>query len=346
MPRTRSLAWSELKIGVLTIAALIVSAVLIFSLTGSRGFFWQRYPLKTRFGNVAGLASGSPVRIAGVNVGSVTDIEFVGDEVDVSFQVKEENRRLITTTSSARLGSVSLLGEASVDITPSSGGTPIPNWGYVQQGRPAAAMADVADQASQGINELTALIHDVREGRGTVGKLMTDQELYLQLNHFVQSATELSDGLRQGRGTAGKLLTDPAVANSLEASLKNVEEVTRRIAAGEGSIGQLLKDDTLSRTLNSATSNLDAALAKLNRGEGTAGKLMTDPALYDRLNSVATRLDNLVTTLNNGEGTAGQLLKDRQLYENMNGAVGDLRALIADIRKDPRKFLNVKVSVF
>jgi phospholipid/cholesterol/gamma-HCH transport system substrate-binding protein len=346
MPRTRSLAWSELKIGVLTIVALIVSATLIFSLTGSRGFFWQRYPLKARFGNVAGLASGSPVRIAGVNVGSVTDIEFVGDQVDVSFQVKDENRRLITTTSSARLGSVSLLGEASVDITPSSGGTPIPNWGYVPQGRPPAAIADVADQASQGITELTALIHDVRDGRGTVGKLMTDQELYLQLNHFVQSATELSDGLRQGRGTAGKLLTDPAVANSLEASLQHVEEVTRRIAAGEGSVGQLLKDETLAKTLNSATGNLDAALAKLNRGEGTAGKLITDPALYDRLNSVAGRLDNLVTTLNNGEGTAGQLLKDRQLYENMNGAVGDLRALIADIRKDPRKFLNVKVSVF
>jgi phospholipid/cholesterol/gamma-HCH transport system substrate-binding protein len=346
MPRTRSLAWSELKIGVLTIAALVVSALLIFSLTGSRGFFWQRYPLKTRFANVAGLAPGSPVRIAGVNVGSVTGIEFVGDQVDVSFQVRQENRPLITTTSMARLGSVSLLGEAAVDITPSSAGTPIPDWGYVPQGRTAAAMTDVADQASQGISELTALIHDVREGRGTVGKLMTDQELYTELNRFVQSASQLSEGLRQGKGTAGKLLTDPGAANALEASLRNVEEVTRRIAAGEGSIGQLLKDDTLSKSLNSATSNLDAMVAKLNRGEGTAGKLITDPAVYDRLNSVVTRLDNLVTALNNGEGTAGQLLKDRQLYENMNGAVGDLRALVADIRKDPRKFLNIKVSVF
>ena len=50
--------------------------------------------------------------------------------------------------------------------------------------------------------------------------------------------------------------------------------------------------------------------------------------------------------LDAGEGTAGQLLKDKQLYENMNGAVGDLRELVADIRKDPRKFLNIKVSVF
>ena len=43
MPRTRSLAWSELKIGVLTIVAIVIAAVTIFMLTGGRGFFWQRY---------------------------------------------------------------------------------------------------------------------------------------------------------------------------------------------------------------------------------------------------------------------------------------------------------------
>ena len=48
MPRTRSLAWSELKIGVLTIVAVAIAATLIFALTGTRGFAWQRYNLKTR----------------------------------------------------------------------------------------------------------------------------------------------------------------------------------------------------------------------------------------------------------------------------------------------------------
>ena len=50
--------------------------------------------------------------------------------------------------------------------------------------------------------------------------------------------------------------------------------------------------------------------------------------------------------MSEGQGTAGQLLKDKQLYENMNGAVTDLRTLVADIRKDPKKFLNLKVSIF
>jgi phospholipid/cholesterol/gamma-HCH transport system substrate-binding protein len=346
MPRTRSLAWSELKIGVLTIVAVAIAAVLIFSLTGSKGFFWQRYSLKTRFTNVAGLATGSPVRIAGVEVGSVTSVDFIGDQVDVTFQVREQNRPLITTNSVARLGSVSLLGESAVDITPSTSGTPIPEWGYVPQGRPVAVLSDMTDSASQGIQELTAMIHDVRTGRGTVGKLMTDEQLYAELNRFVSSAGALTDGLKQGRGTVGKLLNDPATANALETSLKNIETLTRQINEGQGSIGKLLKDDTFSTSLTSATGNIDALVAKLNNGEGTAGKLITDPALFDRLNSVTERLDQLVNRLNDGEGTVGQLLKDKQLYENMNGAVGDLRSLVADIRKDPRKFLNIKVSVF
>jgi phospholipid/cholesterol/gamma-HCH transport system substrate-binding protein len=84
----------------------------------------------------------------------------------------------------------------------------------------------------------------------------------------------------------------------------------------------------------------------MNRGEGTAGKLMTDPELFNRLNSVTSRFDQLVSKLNEGEGTVGRLLKDQQLYENMNGAVGEFRGLLEQIKKEPKKYLNVKVSIF
>src|SRR5213082_345348 len=131
MPRTRSLAWSELRIGVLTIAAIVIAALLIFSLTGSRGFFWQRYTLKTRFPNAAGLAAGSPVRVAGVQVGSVKGVALAGDQVDVIFDVNKTVRSRITDRSVAFLGSVSLLGTSAVDITPATSGTPIPDYGYV-----------------------------------------------------------------------------------------------------------------------------------------------------------------------------------------------------------------------
>ena len=73
---------------------------------------------------------------------------------------------------------------------------------------------------------------------------------------------------------------------------------------------------------------------------------MTDPALYNRLNSLAQRLDTLGTRLNEGQGTAGQLLHDKQLYDNLNGAATEMRGLVSDIRKDPQKYLRVKVSIF
>ena len=128
MPRTRSLAWAELKIGLVSIFALFMAALLIFLLSGDGGFFWQRYSLKTVFGNVAGLKEGAPVRVAGVEVGAVTDVQFIGDRVEVLMEVSKEMQPRITSSSVASLGSVSLLGEAAVDITASSQGAPVPEW--------------------------------------------------------------------------------------------------------------------------------------------------------------------------------------------------------------------------
>jgi phospholipid/cholesterol/gamma-HCH transport system substrate-binding protein len=346
MPRTRSLAWSELKTGALTVVALLITGATIFTLTGSRGFFWQRYSLKTRFDNVAGLKTGSPVRVAGFEVGMVTALEFSGEKIDVTFEVNKEQRNRITTGSTAKLGSISLLGESAVDITPSTAGTPIPDGGLVPSGKAASQISDVTDQESQGLDQLTKLIQDARGGKGTLGKLLTDDQLYAELTRFVSTAGEVTRGMQQGQGTLGKLLKDPKAAQSLEASLKNLEVMTQQINSGEGSIGRLLKDETFARSLTDTTTGLRDLTGKLNRGEGTAGKLITDPALFNRLNAVSERFEMLLARLNEGQGTAGQLLKDAKLYENMNGAVADLRLLVADIRKDPKKFLNMKVSIF
>jgi phospholipid/cholesterol/gamma-HCH transport system substrate-binding protein len=346
MPRTRSLAWAELKIGIVSIFAVIMATFMIFLLTGEGGFPWQRYSLKTVFPNVAGLKPGAPVRVAGVEVGAVTDAQFVGDKVEVVLEVAKEHQPRITTESFATLGSVSILGESAVDITPASGGTPIPEWGYVRTGKAAGSLAEVATQATAGIEQLTAIMTDIRAGRGTVGQLFTNDTLYRELSGLVTAAEQVAGNLQQGRGTLGRLINDPAAAKSLEASLANLEGVTAKIRSGEGSIGRLLNDDAMARSLSATTANLDAVTGRINRGEGTVGKLVNDQELYNRLNSMTDRLDKLVAALNQGEGTAGQLLHDKQLYDNMNNAILELKNLIANITKDPKKYLNVKVSLF
>jgi len=346
MPRTRSLAWSELRIGLLTIAAVVIAAVTIFMLTGGKGFFWQRYTLKTRFDNVAGLKAGSPVRVAGVDVGSVTDVSLVEERVDVTFYVNKAQRERITTGSKAELGSISLLGEYAVDITPSTKGDPIPDGGFVPSKPPKAQLADVGDAVNKGVERLNVMIEDVRAGKGTVGKLMTDQQLFDEMTRFVAAANALTRGIQQGRGSVGKLLNDPKAAEALERSLRSVDDMLARVNQGQGSLGKLLKDDAFSAALTGATANLDTLTARFNRGEGTLGKLATNDELFNRLNSATNRLDALMTKLNNGEGTAGQLLQNKQLYENIDKVAAEVHGLVADIRKDPKKYLNVKVSIF
>ena len=346
MPRTRSLAWSELKIGLVAVIALVIASFLIFMVSGSGGFFWQRYSIKTVFSNIAGLKEGAPVRIAGVEVGSVTKLDFVGDKVEVTMEVSKDQQGRITDKSVASIGSVSLLGEGAVDINPDSSGKPIPEWGYVKSGPAPGSLATAAEVATKGLEQTTALLQDIRQGKGTLGKLVTDDSLYRELNRFVDAAESVTRGLNEGRGTLGRLATNPAAAQSLERSLANLEMVTARIRNGEGSLGRLVNDDAFSKSVTSATTNLDAITGRINKGEGTAGKLVTDSELYNRLNSMADRLDKLTASLNQGEGTAGQLLHDKQLYENMNNAVTEVRGLVKAIKEDPKKYLNVRVSIF
>ena len=346
MPRTRSLAWSELKIGIVAAIAVILASVLIVSVGGTGGFFWQKYQLKTRFTNVQGLKTGAVVRVAGVEVGKVDEIKFVGPEVEVDLKVNKDQRERITTESRASIGSLSLLGEPVIDITPSTQGTPLEDGAFIPSTRAAGQLSDVATSATESLEQATALLRDIRAGKGTVGRLFSDDQLYKEITAFVQAAEGVTNNLRKGEGTLGRLIRDPAAYERLSSSLDNLQTITKRINSGEGSLGRLLNDDALVNSLTSASGNVDQIAANLRKGEGTAGKLLTDKELYDRFNSLAGRLDNVVTELQTGEGTAGRLLQDKQLYENMNAAVGELRALLGDIRKDPKKYLNVRVSIF
>lgn len=346
MPRTHSLAWAELKFGIISIFALVMAGLLIFAVGGGGGMPWQNYTLKVRFGNVAGLMAGSPVRVAGVQVGTVDQVVLSETGVEVWFNVKDTFRPLVTDRSKAVLGTISLLGEGAVDVTAGTGGTPIPEWGYVSSGLAEGSIAQVATEATASLTQAKQLVTDIRAGKGTIGKLFTDDSVYREFDGLVRAAERVARSVSDGKGTMGRLANDPKMYNELEASLANLNAITSGLRKGEGSLGQLINDPAFAKTLNQATSNLETMTAKLNRGEGTAGKLLNDDALYKRIDGMAARLDTILQQLNDGQGTAGQLLHDKQLYENMNKTVSEVQALIAEIKKDPKKYLNVKVSIW
>jgi phospholipid/cholesterol/gamma-HCH transport system substrate-binding protein len=73
---------------------------------------------------------------------------------------------------------------------------------------------------------------------------------------------------------------------------------------------------------------------------------MTEKELYDRLNSMSDRFDKVAASLQQREGTIGLLLNDKQMYEKINATVDEVRGLVAAIKADPKKYLNVRVSIF
>ena len=114
-----------------------------------------------------------------------------------------------------------------------------------------------------------------------------------------------------------------------------------------------MADDEFARSLTSVTTNLDTFVGGLNKGQGTLGQLTTNRELFDKLSAMSDSLNKVMGGLEQGNGTAGMVLKDKQLYENMNAAVielrgtlQDTRTLLAAIQKDPKRYLNIKVSIF
>jgi phospholipid/cholesterol/gamma-HCH transport system substrate-binding protein len=346
MPRTRSLAWSELKIGIVAVAAIALATTLIVAVGGAAGFSWQRYDLTTKFPDVKGLKSGAVVRIAGVEVGKVGTVALSGAEVEVRLEIKKGNEQRITTDSRASIGSLSLLGEPVIDISPATTGTALKDGDFLPAGPSPGSIADVADNARTTVDQLNAILKDVRAGKGTLGKVVTDEQMYKEFTALLASANNVTTTIQSGKGTLGKFVNDPAAYDRLNASLADLQTMVKRINAGEGSLGRFLKDDALAKSLTSASANVDDITARLRRNDNTMGKLLTEKELYDRINSLTTRVDTLMSGLEKGEGTLGALLRDKQMYENMNAAVSELRGLLAAIQKDPKKYLNVRVSIF
>src|SRR5262245_6074594 len=106
MPRTRSIAWSKLKLKVVTVVSLVLVTVLIVAIDGQGGFWWQRYPLKMQFVDANGLKPGAVVRVSGKEVGTVTAVEFADAQIDVALELNKDVRPLVTTDSVGSIGSL------------------------------------------------------------------------------------------------------------------------------------------------------------------------------------------------------------------------------------------------
>ena len=345
----KALTWTELRVGVLVIASLIVLAITILYVGGGGSSpFAPKYTIKALMADVNGLKPGAPVRLGGVEVGTVTKVELSPSGkgmVEVTMRLDRRVQSRITDRSQVNLGSLGLLGEKAVDISGADEGTPIPDGGYAQASLEDPLKGLLSD-ASGSTAHLRRILARMDAGEGLIGKALRDEELYDRMTDVSERLQGMMSRLESSNGPLGRLMNDREMSQQLASSARGINAVVGRIESGQGTLGVLTQDDQVARDLKEVTASLKDVAAGLQQGRGTAGKLLSDEALYRKLDTVATRLDSLTARLDRGDGTAGRLLQDAELYNNLNSAAREMRGLMSDIRKDPRKYLRLKLSLF
>jgi phospholipid/cholesterol/gamma-HCH transport system substrate-binding protein len=349
MDRSKALTWTELRVGLVVIASLAILAATVLYIGGGGGTPWSRkYTIRALMSDVNGLKPGAPVRLGGVEVGTVSRVELApGEEgmVEVAMKLDRQVQARVTTTSRAALGSLGLLGEKAVDVTAGPGGAPLEDGAYLSATAEDPFKGLMAD-ASDSTAHLKRILARLDAGEGLFGKALRDEELYSRMVDVSVRLQSVLTRLESDRGPLGRLVNDDDMSRRMASSVRSLEAVASRVERGEGTLGTLAQDPEMARELKSLTASLSAVADQLKQGKGTAGHLLQDEALYDKLDRISTRLDQAVTKLDEGQGTAGRLLNDAQLYENLDATARDLRSLIQDVRRDPQKYLRVKVSLF
>jgi phospholipid/cholesterol/gamma-HCH transport system substrate-binding protein len=361
MPQRKQLTWSELRVGLFVLVGLAVLAVGIFYVTGA-GVFGPKYRLKTYLPEVSGLAAGAPVRLDGVNVGNVEQIKLVPRErgkspdrmhnIEIDMRLDRKYQNDILTDSTAVLVTEGLLGNRYVNIERGYTGVPLKE-GQVVPGTEEKAIKEVVERSADVLSNLQALsdnvkdlINGVQSGRGSLGKLLTDDQAYNHLNSILSKGDKIVGNVQAGQGTIGKLIMTDEMSTKVENTVDQLNTILADLRAQKGTLGKLLYDPTLYDQAKKALDNGNDLLSDVRAGKGTLGKLATDETLYNKLRDTSTNLSTATAKLNENTNTAGKIFTDPKLYDNLTGATGDLRQLLADFRQNPKKFLTIKLNLF
>lgn len=351
MAQRRQLTWSELRVGLLVILGLAVVAVGIFYVT-SAGSLGPKYSIKTYLPEVSGLAPGAPIKLDGVVIGSVDKVQLVPREhgktpdrmhnIVVSMKIDKKYEEDILTDSSASLVTEGLLGNRYVNIQRGYTGTPIREGQAVPGGDVGDMMANFKVLSAQVQDMLT----DIRAGKGTLGKLVTDDQAYNNLNSLLVKGNQVVASVQAGKGTLGKMVTNDELYVKVDKGVDQINTMLSDLREQKGTIGKLLYDPTLYDQAKKALENGNTILGDARAGKGTLGKLITDDTLYNKARDTVTNLDTATAKLNKNDNTAGKLFSDPQLYDNMTGLTSEMRTMISDFRKNPKKYLSIKLSFF
>jgi phospholipid/cholesterol/gamma-HCH transport system substrate-binding protein len=361
MPSQQEVRWSQLKVGVIVLISTIVLVTLLFLMTSSSGLgiLTHKLTITTYFENSAGLKTGAAVNLQGVTIGTVKSVTVVNDPqrkltpVKVVMKLNEKFTPSLKKDSKASLSTVGVLGDTVVDINSQFAVGPPLQDGDELKTTETPSLTDVV-KASQGTIEslnvilakMNVIVDNLQSGKGSVGQLINNPDLYNKANATVDELHKLEVNLNNGRGSIGKLMTDDTMYNRLNDAAGKLEEIANSLNAGKGSAGMLLKDDSLYKNLNGTLAHANSLMADADAGKGGLGLMLKDPKFRQQLSDTLSDVNSLVKGVNDGQGTLGKLAKDDTVYTNVNKLLTASTDLVTTIRSDPKKYLTIHLKIF
>ena len=336
MPRTSS---REATVGAFLALALIVLAVGIMAVGGESRLFSRSAYYRVVFPSTDGLIVGSPVKMGGVQVGSVTELRLPTDPgaqgVVLSLGVKRSYASRVRQGSEASQKFLQYLsGEKYVQLTPGD-----PNQAAIPEGelipsskgsRLFEQSEDIADNLNAITVSLKEILEPLQNGRGLLGEIIQDPEFgkegMAKIEATVDNIRQITQRINDGRGIVGRLVSDDALAGRLDdlgAAVKDLSAIMDAIRRGEGAIGSLTKEggdaELAIADFKEAAASLKRVTARLESTEGVFGKLVNDAAysaeVAENLRSTVANLSAITTKINGGKGTLGALVNERTLYD-------------------------------
>ena len=364
MAQRKQLSWTELRVGIFVLAGLIIVMIGIFYVT-SGTFLGPKYRLITYLPEVDGVDTGAPVALDGLEIGNVQSISLTphprsrNESVTLVLRIDKRYQDQIrvdpndpSKSSTASLVTEGLLGNRYVSITRGLSGNAVPPNGVVP-GVEEAAMKEMVERGADLMENLGALTSDIQDivaqvqkGQGTIGKLVSDPELFNHLNSTAAKLDAVTSNIQAGQGTLGKLVASDELYTKVNATVGNLNDVIGAVHDEKGTIGKLVYDPSAYDEIKGLAANGNALLSDVRAGKGSLGKLATDDTLFTNLRDASANVRDATAKMNSNEGTMGKFFSDPALYDNMTGLTGDLRGLIGDFRRDPKKFLHIHVGIF
>jgi phospholipid/cholesterol/gamma-HCH transport system substrate-binding protein len=308
----------ETRLGIF-FALILVATLVVLELVGGTDFFKKGYRVRGRFDNVQELKPGDPVKMAGVPIGRVETLALSADKVEVTLKIDAGAE--VRTDSRATIKFTGLLGQNFVDVSfGSPQGQKLVDGSVIETAEQPDINSLLAklDNVASGVEgmartfsgdkfgdllgpftdflkentpRLTAILgslqtvsSQIADGKGTLGRLVKEDQLYASA---LAAVTNLETTSADARG----LLTDAREAVS------QTRTIISQINSGEGTLGKLTRDDALYTETTAAMTNLREIFHKINRGDGSVGKLVNDESLYKNIKMTLQKVEKATESL-------------------------------------------------